>query len=86
MPKAPNQARRVLWIKIEQHGKPVWVNTSKLRCIEADHRGCVLIFNTKHKVDTDQTIEEVMQAMGHPMPPREPVETHEVEVVEPLDC
>lgn len=81
-----SNVKSVLWIKVSENGVVKWVNTSRLRAIEQDTgryaaKGStsVLVFNTKHKIRVDQSVDEVLTALGYPPPPPQPLETHVVE-------
>lgn len=77
-----DKVARVLWIQVTEDGQRKWVNTSKLRSIEDLKSHCALVFNTKHKIEVDQTLEEVLKAMGYPQPDRPALESHEMEIAE----
>jgi hypothetical protein len=81
-----DKVARIIWIQVSENGQRTWVNTSKLRSIQDMKSHCVLVFNTKHKIETDNTLEEVLLAMGYPQPARPPLESHEIEAMQEVDA
>jgi hypothetical protein len=78
MTKTSKQVHRVMWIKLSKDGVTTWVNTSQVRVITEQHKRCAIVFTSGHVMEVDQTIEEVMTALGYKMV-RPPVEGYETE-------
>lgn len=70
----------VIWIKLSHGGTPVWVNTTLVRRFEPAMNDCCKLFYTRQDYAVvDQSLNEVMTALGHPAPKPEPPEVHETE-------
>lgn len=71
-----------LWIKLSVDGRTQWVNTAQVRRIESGAGCCRIVYTSRDIVRVDQSITEVMAALGYKEPPPPPIESHAVSMEE----
>lgn len=71
-----------MWIKLTNNSIQIWCNTNFVRRFESNYRGTKLVYTSKDTTSVDQSLDEIMIAMGYTPPPKPPVETHETPDVE----
>jgi hypothetical protein len=74
------KGNKIMWIKLTYNGDPIWCNANLVRRFEFDRlkNRTKLVYTTKDAYIVDQTLDEVMVAMGYNIPPAPPLETHAI--------
>lgn len=73
-----------MWIKLSVSGKTIWVNSTLVRRLEDYYGKPKVFFTSKDTLAVDQTLDEVLTAMGYEPPKPPPVEKHDTgEIIPP---
>lgn len=65
-----------MWIRLTRSGGPLWVNTVHVRRFESVDGTCRIVYTSQDAVRVDQSLDEVMEALGYKPSPKPPLEVH----------
>lgn len=72
----------MMWVKLNTASGAVWINSSQVRRIQAGRYGCEVVFTTQDEITVNQSLDQVMSALGYKAPPPPPLETYETAAAE----